>query len=503
MRRPGSCYRPPVNSMRARLYALWFLLVGSAVATGVLLYQFYAQSAAVQLARSEVEVGRSCRDIADRYAFFVAGWSGPEATVIDERLRRDLAGVVAAALLRATGTEGGLWSGDAGSLAYAFPTYEGSGPKTDLPAAELSSISQVNAEAVRDGQARTASRPGREQTLILQACPVAGPIRNVTAWAMTRVFTGRGPAYNQLLLGLGLLTFSVLGSALFLGHIILTYARRIGGLERALAAHDGYGSLPELASTGERELDRLVGALNRAGGRLTDARARLVSAERLAAFGAMAAGVAHEIRNPMAAMRLKAENALASGEPDRARSALSAILEQVDRLNGLLGDLLGLTQPRAPNREPTDVGRLVTDAVRLHAETAQLEGIDVTIVSGPLPEDRPVLDAEQVGRAVSNLLLNALQSLAGTPGGSVTITTERLHAADGDRLRITVADTGPGVVVELRERIFEPFETSRPGGSGLGLSIVREIARAHGGCVRLVPGRSGGAFELDLPWRPS
>lgn len=492
-----------MQSLRARLYALWFLLAGSAVATGVLLYEFYAQSAAVQLARSEVEVARSCRDIADRYAFFVAGWGGPGASAIDERLRGDLAGVVTAALLRANGQEGGLWSGDAGSLAYAFPTYEGSGPKTDLPAAELSTIAQVNADALRDGQARTASRTGREQTLILQACPVAGPIRNVTAWAMTRVFTGRGTAYGQLLLGLGLLTFTVLASALFLGRIILTYARRIGGLERALAAHDGHGSLPELAPTGERELDRLVGALNLAGGRLAEARSRLVAAERLAAVGAMAAGVAHEIRNPMAAMRLKAENALASGEPERARSALSAILEQVDRLNGLLGDLLGLTQPRPPNREPTDVGRLVADAVRLHAETAELDGTEVRIVSGLLAQDRPVLDAEQVGRAVSNLLLNALQSLSGTPGGRVTVTTGRARAAGGDRLRVTVADTGPGVEAELGLRIFEPFETGRPGGSGLGLSIVREIARAHGGSVRLVPGEPGGAFELDLPWRTS
>lgn len=467
----------------------------------MLLYEFYAQSAAVQIAQTEVEVGRTCREIADRYAFFVSGWTGPGAAGPDERLRRELVGVVTSALVRSRGVEGGLWSGEAGSLAYAFPSYEGTGPKTDLPAAELSTIAQVNADALRDGQVRTATRPGSSQTLVLQACLAGGPIRNVTAWAMARVFTGRGPAYNQLLLGLGLLAVTVLGSALFLGRVLLTYARRISGLERALAAHDGHGNLPELAATGERELDRLVGALNLAGTRLVDARSRLVSAERLAAIGGMAAGVAHEIRNPMAAMRLKAENALASEDPARARAALSVILDQIDRLGGLLGDLLGLTQPRPPNPEPTDLARLVADVVRLHADTAEREHVAISTVSGIRPDARVVLDCGQIGRALSNLVLNALQSTAGMPGAAIEIATSRVAA--GDLLRIAVSDTGPGIPDEMRERVFEPFETTRPGGSGLGLSIVREIARAHGGAVRLVPSRTGSVFELDVPWRES
>lgn len=492
-----------MNSLRARLYALWLLLVGSALATAVLLYAFYAQSAAVQLAQTEIEVGRSCRDIADRYAFFVTGWTGPGSAGLDESLRQDLVGVVTSALGRLRGIEGGLWSTEAGSLAYAFPTYEGTGPKTDLPAAELPTIAQLNADASRDGQPRTATRSGSSQTLVLQACPVVGPIRNVTAWAMSRVFTGRGAAYNQLLLGLGLLAFTVLTSALFLGRILLTYARRITGLERALAAHDGQGDLPQLAATGERELDRLVGALNQAGSRLAEARSRLVSAERLAAVGGMAAGVAHEIRNPMAAMRLKAENALASDDAGRARAALTAILDQIDRLSGLLGDLIGLTQPRQPNLEPADVPKLVTDVVRLHAETAERQGATVSIRSGLEPQARPLLDAEQIGRALSNLLLNALQATAETPASAITIVTERVAGPDGDRLRLAVEDAGPGVPEALRERIFEPFETTRTGGSGLGLSIVREVAHGHGGTVRLRPGPAGSVFELDVPWRQS
>lgn len=479
------------------------MLAVSAVATGFLLYEFYAQSAAVQLGRAELEVGRSCQDIADRYAFFVAGWPGPGTGSADERLRRELVGVATVALLRSPGTEGGLWSAEEGSLAYAFPTYEGTGPKTDFPEAERATVARANAEALRDGRPRTTTRTGRSQTLVLQACPAGGPIRNVTAWAMARVFTGRGPAYNQLLLGLGLLAFTVLASALFLGRILLTYAGRIAGLERALASPDGGGALPELPATGERELDRLVGALNLAGSRLAEARARLVTAERLAAFGGMAAGIAHEIRNPMAAMRLKAENALASDDPGRPRAALSAILGQIDRMNGLLGDLLGLTMPRAPHLAPTDIDGLIADIVRLHADLADREGVAVSLGDGIGPHSRPVLDGEQIGRAVSNLLLNAIQSTAGMPLASIRIETKRIGEAPRTTLRVTVGDNGPGVPPALGERIFEPFETTRTSGSGLGLSIVREIARAHGGNVVLAPSVAGSLFVLEVPWRES
>ena len=492
-----------MTSLRARLSALWFLLVGSACVTGLLLYEFYARSAAGQLSQTEVEVTRSCRDIAERYAFYVSGWSGPGAAGIDDALRRDLSGVVTAALLRAAGVEGGLWSERAGSLAYAYPTYEGTGPKTDLPSAELSTIAQVNADALRDGRPRTLVREGRSQTLVVQACPVGGPLRDATAWAMARVFTGQGEAYGRLLLGLAVLAATVLGSALFLGRILLTNARRIAGLEAALAARASGDALPILAPTGERDLDRLVAALNEAGRRLAEARSRLVAAERLAALGRLAAGIAHEIRNPMAAMRLKAENALAAGDPARDRAALGAVLGQIERLDRLLGDLLGLTQPRAPARGPTDVARLLSETVQLHAESAAAEGIELRIVSALAPESRPVVDGEQIGRAVSNLVLNAIQSLAGRPGGTVMVEAARVAGPSGDRLVIGVRDDGPGVPVAQRERIFEPFETTKASGSGLGLSIVREIARGHGGEVRLVASPTGAHFELDLPWAPS
>ncbi len=475
------------------------MLLASAAAMGILLFAFYRQSAAIQVAQAEDLVTRACRDLADRLAFFSAGWSGPGAGGIDDALRRDLASVVQAALARSAGVEGGIWQAGGGSLAYAFPTYEGTGPKTDLPAAELSTIAQANADALRQERSVRVRNSGRSQVLVLEACPLRGPIPDATAWAMTRAFTGQGDAYNQLLAGLGLLALIVLGSALFLGRLLLAWSRRIGGLETALAVHDGSGGTPlALPLTGERELDRLVAALNTAEARLGEARGRAMAAERLAAVGSLAAGMAHEIRNPIAAMRLKAENALASPDEGRRTGALTAILQQIARLDGLLHDLLAMTQPSAPRLAPTDPAALLRRCAELHRELAAAKGAAIAVEAPSLLEqDWPLLDPDQVGRALDNLVLNAVQSLPDGPGGRV-----RLGAArDGSRLLLSVSDTGPGVPAALEERVFEPFVTGRQDGTGLGLAIVRETARAHGGDARHVPAGAGAVFELSIPWR--
>jgi signal transduction histidine kinase len=249
--------------------------------------------------------------------------------------------------------------------------------------------------------------------------------------------------------------------------------------------------------TGERELDRLVDALNATGLRLGEARRRAASSERLAAVGRLAAGVAHEIRNPIAAMRLRAENALASHDPHRRTAALQTILEQIGRLDTLLRDLLNMTQRKTPHHEPVDLRALLERIAETHSEIAAAKG--VALQTGAIDENaaRPSLDAGQVRQAIDNLLLNAIQN---TPsGGSVTLGA---HKQDG-RLHLTVRDTGPGVPADIGDRLFEPFVTGRTDGTGLGLAIVRETARAHGGDASFTSGPHGATFEIELPWQPS
>jgi len=482
-------------SLRARLVALWILLLASAIATAYLMFGVYAQSTGVQVARADITVGRACREILDRYAARV----GPGEGVSEA----DLSGVVEAALTGFPGIEGGIWSAADGSVVYAYPTYEGTGPKTDLPAAERDTIATVNAQALRANHAVSVNRPSRTQVLLLQACPLRASEAGLTAWTMGRAHVNDGPIYTRFLAGLGFLAVTVLGSAAFLGWFLYGFSGRIARLEAALAVPRPDGEdLPHLDRTGERELDRLVDALNAAGGRLREAQARVVAAERLAAVGRLAASIAHEIRNPIAAMRLKAENALVSGDPNRAATALGTVLGQIARVDTLLRDLLNLTQGRALNRAPTAVAPLLADCASLHEDFAGARGVRIEIALDGLPEaDQPHIDRCQVGRALDNLLLNALQNTP--PGGRVRLGAGRVTVDGTLRLRLCVRDTGPGIDPAIRSSLFEPFVTGRPDGTGLGLAIVREIALAHRGAVGLAADAPETTFVLDLPWRPS
>jgi signal transduction histidine kinase len=486
-----------MRSLRTRLIALWAMLAASAVVTSYLLLQFYRQSANVQVAQAEEAIVRSCRDIGDRYAFYVSGWRGRELD-IDDRLKQELQDVVRTALGRASGVEGGIWHARTGSLAYAFPTYEGTGPKTDLPAAESSAIRQINLDALSRERPVTIRQSGQSQVLVLHACPLDGPLPAVTAWTMMRVFTGQGRAYNQFLAGLAVLAITVLGSAAWLAHILVGWSRKIARLESALAARQGGNAdFPALARTGERELDRLVDALNATGAHLKEERHRSATAERLAAVGRLAAGLAHEIRNPIAAMRLKAENALSDGDEGRLKSALGAILGQVERLDTLLRDLLAMTQRSQPKLVHADVRALLERIADTHTDLAGSKGVTIHVGLVKPSQLTTRFDVDQMHRGLDNLVLNAVQN---TPsGGSIVLSAS---GVDG-RLRLRVSDTGPGVPADIRERLFEPFVTGRAEGTGLGLAIVREIARAHGGDAYLVASSQGAVFEVEVPWQPS
>lgn len=484
-----------MRSLRSRLLALWIMLVVSGVATGYLFFESFQQTSNARLARAEETVARACGDLADRYQFFVAGWPGGP---LDDQLKQQLTAVAQTALAGANGVEGGFWQADECSLAYAFPTYEGTGPKTDLPAAELNRIREVNAEALRSGRAASIRQPGRSQVLIVHACPLRGPLPGVTGWTMTRAYTSEGPAYNQLLAGLLVLALTIFGSAVWLARVLYVWSRHITLIETALDdRQEGVVDLPRLAPTGAPELDRLVDALNSTGERLSIERRRATAAERLAALGRMSAGLAHEIRNPIAAMRLKAENALAVADGSRSEAALNTILQQVGRLDALLRDLVEMTQAREPKLVDVDLADFLSNTIETHRDLAAAKGIALTAGTGSMSAPLPKFDPSQMQRALDNLIINAVQN---TPaGGAIAV---EAHKTD-DMLLLRVADTGPGVADEVRERLFEPFVTGRADGTGLGLAIVREIARHHHGDVRLVQADSGAVFEIEVPWQPS
>lgn len=493
-----------MHSLRTRLFGVWGLSLAACVAVAFLLFQLYQQSSEAQVSRAEAVVARACDLIGDRYGFYTIGWSGPKQGETDERLRSDLAMAVGLALAKQAGVEGGIWQSEAGPLAYAFPTYEGTGPKTDLPVAERDQIQAVNQQAARDEQSVERRASSGSQTLLLYACPLPGPISGLTAWTMTRVRAVQG--FHPLQLGLGVLLAMMVLMSAWLGRTLLVWGRHVRGIEGALRKAGAVG-MPTLGRTGERELDQIIDALNEAGLRVAEARqeadrmaGRAARAERLAGLGRVAAGVAHEIRNPLAAARLQGENALA-GDDARRREAIGDMLGQIDRLDGLVGELMAMTQRVEPKPVCIELMAFLTEQVARHKETAAAKALAVSVRNAG---GTAALDPAIIGRVLDNLLTNAIRHAP--KSGAVVLSADR----QPDLLILTVEDSGDGVPPEMAERLFEPFVTGRPEGTGLGLAIARELTDAHGG--RLVlrsagTASSGAVFAVELPqgstWPPS
>ena len=221
----------------------------------------------------------------------------------------------------------------------------------------------------------------------------------------------------------------------------------------------------------------------------------LAERERLAALGRMAATVAHEIKNPLSAIKSIAqvmrEDESLKNEYER---DLSLIVGETDRLSQSITQLLSFARKESPAAEPVTVGELVQTSVDLFRANAREQGIDL--------ECSITTDATIAGKSVSalrdalsNLLLNALQA---TPhGGDVLLSASQ---SDGE-LVISVQDSGPGVPYELREQIWEPFFTTRQRGTGLGLAIVRKRVQEVGGSASLGVARNGhgAVFHLRIP----
>lgn len=474
---------------------LWVLSLLSSLVLGLLLLSLYRQSTEAQVGRTEAILARACDMIRDRFGFYATNWSGPASGVPDDALRQGLGAVLNVALARQDGVEGGIWAADTGSLAYAYPTYEGSGPKTDLPAAEAAPIAAINAEARRQERMVGQSVVTRSQTLLLAACPLDGPVHGLTAWTMGRVRATEG--LRALQLGLPALLVLLVLTALLLGRTLVVWGRHVRGIEAALGGVDS--GLPLLARPGERELDRIVDALNLAGTRLASARreadamaGRVARAERLAALGRVAAGVAHEIRNPIAAARLQGENALA-GDDDRRRQGIADMLEQLTRLDTLVTELLAMTQRVQPRPTTQDPAAFLRALASDHAAIAARRGLVLDVAGAP---GAACFDPAIVARILDNLVTNAIRHAA--PDGAVTLSA----AHDDGVLTFAVANNGDGVPSGIADCLFEPFVTGRADGTGLGLAIARELADAHGG--RLLLRNRGGAgamtdFVLELP----
>lgn len=211
-------------------------------------------------------------------------------------------------------------------------------------------------------------------------------------------------------------------------------------------------------------------------------------AEKLAVLGRMTAALAHEVQNPVAAIRMHAQLWRRDHDDDTA----ATIEHEASRIESLLNQWLFLTRPEPPAMSSVDVGALLARTVAMHRGHADHAAVRITLAADP--DLRTDADARRLEQVFRNLLTNALQAMPG--GGTLSITAAR---APG-HLRFVFADTGAGFSPAALERCAEFFYSEREGGMGIGLSVANEIVKAHGGSLRVENGARGGAVvTVEIP----
>lgn len=226
---------------------------------------------------------------------------------------------------------------------------------------------------------------------------------------------------------------------------------------------------------------------------LEDSRLQLAQSEKLAALGRLAAGIAHEVRNPLGVIRASAsmvQDAFDGGTEDH--RACELIVDEIDRLDGLIGALLAFARPARMELSPTELRPVVERAATLAAEAR-----DVAVETDVDADVIVRADGDLLTQVVLGLVVNAAEAGASRVGVRA--------GREGAAVELTVADDGSGIADEDEPRLFEPFFTTKDTGTGLGLSMATRIVEAHGGQIAvrrgagLGEGGRGACFALTLP----
>ncbi|MFN7680443.1 MAG: sensor histidine kinase [Planctomyces sp.] len=246
----------------------------------------------------------------------------------------------------------------------------------------------------------------------------------------------------------------------------------------------------------QRQAERVVDRLRYFASELQSVRQEVIQSERLAAVGELAAGVAHELRNPLTSVKLLLQHAAKrGGELQLSGEQGALILGEIRRMESTIQGLLDFSRTPVLNRVSHDLRTTLQRSMNLVEGRLVQSGIRLEVQMG----DEPLLvyaDSEQLNQVFVNLLLNAAEAMPG--GGLVTVCLAGSEACSV--ARVEILDTGPGISPEIQGRLFEPFATTKERGTGLGLAICRRIVRDHAGQIQADNRPDGGAlFRVELP----
>ena len=444
----------------------------------------------VVLAEANKNIATAVSELKEQYRYRASSdssWQSLPAQARDISLR----GITQTVLRSYPGVEGGFYSGN-DFLGYAFPTHDTGSSKTDVPSAERDLIVSLTQRSALANAFTEQVIRGKSDLLVLGAIPASkgGPV----IWTMKRL-AGRAAssAWRRDLL------LSILAAA--------ALASIAGSLATGLSLARGVAQIKNGLSQMERNLEfRLphrsdeLGVISRSVNQMARVRGELElelrREDRLRALGRLTAGFAHEIRNPLNSISLTVQLLERRLETNAIRREdLRTVRTEVDRLSVLLNDLLDLQRSRQPRPELRSIRPVLKHCVSLVEQQARMQNVIVHLDEAS--EDiTGFFDSQQLTQTIVNLLLNALE--ASHNGGHVHMRA----LLKGGLAQVQVDDEGTGLGVEQQEHLFEPFYTTKPTGTGLGLAVSRELMRSQGGDLLYVASETGARFVVELPQSP-
>ena len=390
------------------------------------------------------------------------------------------------------GATGGFYSSSGDTLSGSLDRDYGAAADIEAAAVrEQVAILQIAKRAAATNQPVDETLPAAAGELLIAAVPIRDGHSAVgSAWASKRLSGVPGANRFWAYLVTSVLACSALASVLLT--LVVTSNLQGGvrkieaglrGLEGNLSAHIESESEPE-------EIQEILEAINRLGltlrgkiEREKQIESHLRHNERLAALGRLVAGVAHEVRNPLATIRLRVQMCRRDSDNQHVKESCQVALQEIERLNGMVNRLLSFARPVQLRLESADLRCLVEERIGSFRDLASKNGVHVT---ANLPHDSvPLLvDKDRIAQVFDNVIQNAIEAMSGAGGTlSVTLTPQNGASDGGDSVCIDFRDTGEGMPPTVSIHVFDPFFTTKPTGTGLGLSICHELVQAHGGDI--------------------
>lgn len=391
------------------------------------------------------------------------------------------------------GVNGGFFSKTGDTLVGQTSINNGGFAKDyQASAEEQQMILQVSRRATAEDQPAEQILTSGPGIFLIEAVPIRDGHSVVgSAWTTKRLAGLPGSNRFRAYLITAALGFAALASVLLTLLVIRNLqggVRKIEGglqsLEKSLGSKIEFEGDPE-------EIQRIVQAINRLGVTLKEnierekqIESELRHAERLASLGRLVAGVAHEVRNPLATIRLRVQMCQRNAGNPQINESCAVALSEIERLNGMVNRLLNFSRPVQLHRERIDLRNIVEERMQsFHEQAAKSR---VRIVANLSEDEKEVaVDKAHMAQVFDNIIQNAIEAMADS-GGTLAVNVTSIQTAnDGGGVRVEFRDTGKGMTSTVASHIFDPFFTTKPSGTGLGLSICHELITAHGGEIHV------------------